>query len=76
MLKPAWHPNFQENQLCRRLWVSDNLERKQEHWGEKEMRQVPLGMGWGQLQAQIRVQERCEMKHWEEAVFLPIHDMT
>lgn len=31
-------------------------------------------MGWGQLQAQIRVQESCDREHWEDAVF--IHDMT
>lgn len=37
---------------------------------------MPSGMGWGQFQAQIRVQESCEMGCWEDAVFLPLHDMT
>ena len=40
------------------------------------MRQVPPWMGWGQLQARIRVQESYEREHREDAVFLPIHDMT
>lgn len=62
MLKPAWHPNFQENQLCRRQWVSNNLERKQDHWGEKEREKCR--QGWDGVSYRLRSGSRKAVK-WD-----------
>lgn len=62
MLKPAWHPNFQENQLCRRQWVSNNLERKKDHWGEKEREKCH--QGWDGVSYRLRSGSRKAVK-WD-----------
>lgn len=66
MFKSAWPPNFQGNQLCRRLWVSNN--RNGDHGVMRE--QVLPGMGGVSYRAWIEVQERCGREHWKEAVMV------